>query len=357
VERNFGKAFTTVLAVALVLLAIIRLGGIQDKTLASGLRSRIMMDTVVSIRVYSGDARQIDDALQAAFAEMERLDGLLSAWNSDSDISKINRAAGKEMVPVDQQTWLAVNTIQALSGLTQGSFDITIGAVSRLWDFSSPQAVPPARETIEKALRMVGSHQVLLDSTNHRIGLRQAGASIDLGGAAKGYIVDRAIEVLRERGVESAVVDAGGDIGLLGQKEDGRAWKIGIKHPQNPGTTIEIIDVDCPAVATSGNYERFFIQDQIRYHHILDPKTGLPAPDVVSATVLAQTAVEADLLATAVFVLGPIRGMTLIEQLAGVEGVIYVEGPEGLKRVASSNFPPSKEDFKISEAHLSPRRS
>ncbi len=355
-EKKLGKVITTLLAILLVILAIVRLGDMREKAPESRHQSRIMMDTVVSIRVYRGDAGRIDRAIEAAFAEIARLDDLLSAWKPDSDIARINHLAGKNLADVDDGTWEAVNQIQELAALSRGAFDITIGAVTRLWDFSSPEMSPPDPAAIIKALPLVSPRQVILDSLNRKIGLRQQGAWLDLGGAAKGYIVDRAIEVLRGSGVEVAVIDAGGDIGLLGQKTGREPWKIGIRHPTNPGSAIEIIEVDSGAVATSGNYERFFIHDQIRYHHILNPKTGMPAPLVVSVTILAQTALEADLLSTAVFVLGPQEGINLIEQLAGTEGVIYLEGAQELRRVASSNFPPSTGEFTLSGTSLPPRR-
>ena len=356
-EKKLGKIITTLLTVLLVILAIVRLGTIREKGPVSSHQSRIMMDTVVSIRVYRGDAERIDQAVEAAFEEMARLDDLLSAWKPDSDISRINLSAGEGAVPVDPRTWDAVSRIRSLSELTQGAFDMTIGAVTRLWDFSSPETAPPDSAAISRALPLVNPRQILLDSLNHTIGLRHRGARLDPGGAAKGYIVDRAVEVLREHGVEAAVIDAGGDIGLLGWKTDGEPWKIGIRDPGDPNATIEIIEVDSGAVATSGNYERFFIRDQIRYHHILDPKTGRPVPRVISVTVLAPTALEADILSTAVFVLGPREGLTLIEKLSDIEGVIYLEEPQGLRRAASSGFPPSTGEFTVSKEHLPPRRS
>ena len=352
-----GKAITTLLTVALVILAIVRMGGLREKGPVSSHRSRLLMDTVVSIRVFRGEADRIDQAMEAAFGEMARLDSLLSAWRPDSDISTINLSAGEGAVPVDQRTWDAVQRIRSVAGLTRGAFDMTIGAVTRLWDFSSPETAPPDSEAIRRALELVDPGQVLLDSLNRTIGLRWRGARLDPGGAAKGYIVDRAVGILAEHGIEAAVIDAGGDIGLLGKKTGGEPWTIGIRDPEDPGSTIEIIEVDSGAVATSGNYERFFIHDQIRYHHILDPKTGRPAPRVVSVTILAPTALEADILSTAVFVLGPDEGLTLIEQLSDIEGVLYLEGPQGLRRVASSNFPPSTGVFTLPQATLPPRRS
>lgn len=355
-EKKLGKLLTTALVIALSALAISRLGSLREGPIATKHQSRIMMDTVVTLQIYRGDASQIEAAVEAAFAEIERLEGKLSGWIPDSDISRINEAAGHGLVSVSPETWQIITSAQEFSRLTDGAFDITIGSLMKLWGFQSEGARVPDEAALQRCLRLVGSQQVLLDSTNAKVGLRGPGALIDLGGAAKGYAVDRAIEVLRERGVEMAVVDAGGDIGLLGRKSRGETWKIGIRHPRAPGQTIEILEIDSGAVATSGDYERYFFQDEVRYHHILDPQTGFPARGAVSVTILAKTALEADILSTAVFVLGSEKGMTLIEQLGEVEGIIYVEGPEGLHRLASSGCPSSKGKYSFSAPHFSVRR-
>jgi thiamine biosynthesis lipoprotein len=339
-EKKLGKYLTTLLVIILVGLALSRLSNLREGSLPTAHRSRIMMDTVVSVRIYKGDGPdQVDEFAEAAFAEMERLEGMLSAWVSTSDINRINDAAGGKPITVSPDTWQVILYTQELSRQTEGAFDITIGAVMRLWDFQSPEAQVPDETAIQRSLLLVEPHQLLLDTVNVKVGLRRRGAAVDLGGAAKGYAVDRAIAILKEHGVKAAMVDAGGDIGLLGRKSGGEAWKIGIRHPRLPGEIIEILQVDSGAVATSGDYERFFLQDNVRYHHILDPGTGMPARGAVSATILAKTALEADVLATAVFVLGPEKGLGLIERLGGVEGIIYAEGPEGLQRWASSGCP------------------
>lgn len=356
-ENKLGKLLTTVFLIALAALAISRVGNLHEGPLPSKHQTRIMMDTVVTLRIYAGDAHQVEKAMEATFAEIERLEGILSRWIPSSEISKINDTAGRGSVLVCPETWQTITGTQELSRLTNGAFDITIGAITQLWDFQSDEARVPDEAAIQRGLRFVGPQQILLDSLDVKMGLRERGAAIDLGGAAKGYAVDRALEVLRRYGVKAAVVDAGGDIGLLGKKSRGEVWKIGIRHPQVLGETIEVLEVDSGAVATSGNYERYFFQDGVRYHHILDPKTGMPARGVVSVTILAKTALEADILSTAVFVLGPKRGMTLIEQLGEVEGIIYVEGPDGLRRLASSGCPPSEGKYSFSTTHYPARRS
>lgn len=341
-ESKLGKILSIAVVVVLLALAIFRLGGLREERLATTHRNRILMDTVVTIRIYQGElSGTAETAVEMAFAEIERLEGLLSGWMPDSDVNRINDAAGRGSVSVSPETWQAITAAQEISRLTDGAYDISIGAVMRLWDFQAPESLVPEEAAIQKNLRLVGLDQVFLDSAKATVGLRGRGAAIDLGGSAKGFAVDRAIEVLQECGVKTALVDAGGDIRLLGRKSRGERWKIGIRHPRNPEQTIEVLQVDSGAVATSGDYERCFFQDGVRYHHILDPKTGMPARGIASVTILAKTALEADILSTAVFVLGPQRGMTLIERLGEVEGIIYVTGPEGLQRLASSGCPPS----------------
>jgi thiamine biosynthesis lipoprotein len=346
-ENKLGKYLTIIFAIALAALAVSRLGGLRKGPPTTAHRSRIMMDTVVSIRIYAGeDSTRSEEIVAAAFSEIARLEGLLSGWVSGSDVDRINEAAGGRSVSVSPEMWQVVIAAQEMSRLTEGAFDISIGAIMRLWDFQSAQALVPEESAIHRELRLVGSQQVLLDSVNIRVGLRERGAAIDLGGAAKGYAVDRAMEVLKDWGVKEALVDAGGDIGLLGRKSGDKHWQIGIRHPRVPGHIIEVLEVDSGAVATSGDYQRFFQQDGVRYHHILDPKTGMPARGAVSVTILAKTALEADIVSTAAFVLGPQRGMTLIEQLGEVEGIIYIEGPEA-----------STQRYSVTKTHLPARRS
>jgi len=355
-ENKLGKLLTTAFVTALVALAIARLGTLRENPLARH-RSRIIMDTVVTIQIYESDSLQIERAVEAAFSEIERLEGMLSVWLPSSDISKINDDAGSSLVSVSPETWQVIARTQEISLLTDGAFEITVGAVMRLWDFQNQGAPIADQAALQRGLSFVDPHQVLLDSIRTKIGLRGRGAALDLGGAAKGYAVDKAVEVLRKKGVKTALVDAGGDIRLLGRKPLGETWKIGIRHPRAQGEIIEVLEVDSGAVATSGDYERYFDRDGVRYHHILNPKTGMPARGVVSVTILAKTALEADILSTAVFVLGPEKGMNLIEQLNKVEGIIYFEGPEKLRRLVSSGCPLSKKENELSTTPFSARRS
>jgi len=168
-----------------------------------------------------------------------------------------------------------------------------------------------------------------------RIGLVRSGMAIDLGGVAKGYAVDRALAVLRERGITSGLVDAGGDIRVLGTKSADTPWRIGIQHPRDGNALIALVEIDSGSVATSGDYERYFMKDGRRYHHILDPQTGWPCSACMSVTIVADLAIEADVLATAVFVLGPEEGMRLLDRLPGVGGIIFYDVEGRTERVLS----------------------
>jgi len=206
-----------------------------------------------------------------------------------------------------------------LSELTKGSFDITIYPLWKIWKFEGESVEMPDEEEIEKELQLVNYKNIIIE--NGKIKFIKRGIGIDLGGIAKGYAVDAAIKVLKDKNINSAIVNAGGDMYVLGRKQ-GKPWRIGIRHPRREGEILGTIKVEDKAIVTSGDYERFFFSGGKKYHHIINPKTGYPADECQSVTIVAKEATFADGLATGIFVLGPEEGMALIESLEGVEGVI-----------------------------------
>ncbi|MCH8157366.1 MAG: FAD:protein FMN transferase, partial [Nitrospinae bacterium] len=210
------------------------------------------------------------------------------------------------------------------SELSAGAMDITIGPAVALWNFDVETASPPDAKALEEAVRLI--HYQDISIGNGTLQLNRKGMSLHLGAMGKGYAVDRAVDVLKKFGIENGLVNAGGDLMAFGTRDDRQdgtqAWRIGLQHPRSPEKMIASLDLSDRAVATSGDYQRYFIRDGIRYHHILDPQTGLPARSAMSATVVASSATDADALATALFVLGPDRGIALIDSLDGVEGMI-----------------------------------
>jgi len=288
-----------------------------------------LMDTVVEIKVYHKNKGEAQKAIDSSMEEMRRVEQKMSCFLPGSEVSRINKEAfleGKKgsplaegWIPLSDELFSLLEETVLLSKLTKGSFDITIFPLWKIWKFEGENSEVPGKGEIEKVLKLVNYNNVILK--DGKIGFARKEMGIDLGGIAKGYAVDAAVNVLKKKNINSAMVNAGGDMYVLGRKQ-GKFWRIGIRHPRREGEILGIIEVENKAVVTSGDYERFFFSGGKRYHHIINPKTGYPADECQSVTIVAEEATFADGLATGIFVLGPKEGMALIENLAGVEGVI-----------------------------------
>jgi thiamine biosynthesis lipoprotein len=278
------------------------------------------MGTRLQIQVFAADEDEARQAIRKAFAEIARVEALLSEWRAESDVSRINQHAGKEAAPVSADTLQVLSRGIEINRLSKGAFALTWAALSSLWSFGSdaPQLPDPAR--LNARLKLVDDGRLTIDAAKKTAKLEAEGMAVGLGGIGKGYAIDRALAVLRDAGFPDALVFIGGDIGVSGSKAD-EPWVIGIQDPRAVGFFAVLAAKD-EAVVTSGDYQHFFELDGKRYHHILDPRTGMPATGVRSATVVAKDALSADALATALFVLGPDDGMKLIESQPGVEGMI-----------------------------------
>jgi thiamine biosynthesis lipoprotein len=303
-------------------------------------RVEFLMDTVVEVKVCHRNKAKAEEAIDSAMEEIRRVEQKMSCFLPGSEVSKINREALLERakgsplaggwIAVSDELFSLLSEAIRLSNLTKGRFDITIYPLCRIWKFERDNVEVPDKEEIEKKKRLVNYNNMVIE--NGKIKFAKRGMGIDLGGIAKGYAVDAAIRVLKEKNVESAMVNAGGDIYVLGRKQ-GKPWRIGIRHPRKGGEILGIVEVEDKAIVTSGDYERYFFSEGKRYHHILNPKTGYPANECQSVTIVAKKATIADGLATGVFVLGPREGMDLVESLEEVEGVIV--NKEGEMSVSS----------------------
>ncbi len=260
--------------------------------------------------------------IELAYAEIDRLEAMISSWRPTSETSAVNRGAGREPVVVSPELFGLVRRSLKLSRLTDGAFDITFAGVGKLWDFKSRSPAVPAPEAISAALSHVGFEKISLDPTRHSIYLDDPAARIGFGAIGKGYAANRAVRVLQAHGIEGGVVNAGGDLVAFGTREDGTPWDIGIAHPRRRDEIFARLPVSGLAVVTSGDYESFFFLDGKRYAHILDPRTGYPVEHVKSVTVVCPDAELADGLATAVAVMGPERGLALVDQLRGIEALV-----------------------------------
>ncbi|MGE5275845.1 MAG: FAD:protein FMN transferase [Acidobacteriota bacterium] len=262
---------------------------------------------------------------RAIEGEARRIEVKFSRYRESSVVSEINRNAGRTPVAVDEETDMLLESALELSRQTGGRFDPTVGALRRVWDFKSGRV--PSDEDIEALLPLVDAAAV--SRRNRTVFLRRAGMEIDLGGVGKEYAVDRAASFLREEGIRSAVVNFAGDVRTVGSRGDGRPWKIGVIDPRARGhCRFAVRPISDAGIATSGDYERGFVKDGIRYHHILDARTGRPARGVASATAIAESAFRAGCLATTALLLGPEAGLALLEEASGVEGAVITEAGE-----------------------------
>ena len=270
------------------------------------------------------DAKTTRDTFDAAIAEIKRIEGLMTTWRPDSEISKINSAAGKSAIIVGDETLKIIKESIHTSEISEGTFDITFQTLHGLWKFDEDlDPHPPAEKDIKARLPFVGFKNIVVDDAKKTVMLANDKTQIGLGGIAKGYAVDRAVVVLEKAGLTSFFVQAGGDLFARGKKPDGSEWQAGIRDPRGPESKwFAKLPLSDHAFSTAGDYERSYVVAGKRYHHIIDPRTGYPATASRSVTIWAPTALVADEIDDAVFILGPKKGLALVESLEGVGAVI-----------------------------------
>jgi len=278
-----------------------------------------MMGTEINVYLWHDDAAAGQAAVEAVFAEAERIDNLMSTYKEDSVLSMINREAANGPVAAGDELFRLILRSLDISVLTLGAFDITYDSVGQHYDFRERRR--PNAETIQDELQSINYRLVKMHADTQSIEFAQQGVRINLGGIAKGYTVERGVEILRNRGVQHAIVTAGGDSRLLGDRR-GKPWIVGVRDPRKDGEVAVRIPLENDAISTSGDYERFFDEDGIRYHHIIKPDTGLPADGVHSATIVGPDAVITDALSTSVFIMGVDQGLRLIGTLPDYEGIV-----------------------------------
>ena len=259
-------------------------------------------------------------AITAAWAEIDRLEAMISSWQETSQTSAVNRNAGVAPVPVSPELFGLIRRALKVSKLTGGAFDISFASAGRFWDFRTGKLPEPA--VVAQAVRAIDYRKIQLKPDQQTVYLDGKGTRIGFGAIGKGYAANRALHILKQYGIAHALVNAGGDLVATGQQEDGKPWAIAIAHPRQPGQLLARLNLTEQAVVTSGDYERFFMHEGKRYTHIIDPRTGYPVEGVMSVTVICPDAELADALATSVFVLGRKDGLNLINRLARVESIV-----------------------------------
>lgn len=337
-------------AVAVVAAVLVLVAWLQPQTVV---RKQILLGTFVQITVYGSDVEQMDQAISAAFAEIQRVQRQFSRAG-DGQLGRLNRLPSGTEVQLSEELWGLLERAQRIQAQSQGNFDVTMGALEDLWGFVedwSGTGQVPSDEQIDAWLQQ--PRGVLLKAGGRAVRLSEA-TQVDLGGIAKGYAVDRAVEVLKQHSIPAGLVDAGGNIKVFG-RAPGTVWTgfqprpflVGVQHPRALGRLLGDLTMgQDQAVATSGDYQRFFEVDGKRYHHILDPHTGRPARRLIQCTILAPTAVEADALSTAVFVMGTEAGLEWVEHLPDVEAVLVDASGQ---IVTSSGLEPERFSYGPSE--------
>ncbi len=285
-----------------------------------------VMGTVVDLNFWTNDDPGAAKAAKAAFAEFERVDRLMSSWLQDSDVAKINRSAGAKGIVVDPEVMQLVLRAHEAGKASGGAFDISVGAFRGLWKFDQDvDGTIPSEAEVKKRAKLVNYRKVRLSKKARRVRLARKGMRITLGGVAKGYAVDRAVAILRKQGFNDFILQAGGDLYASGQPGS-RLWRVGIRDPRGGrDVPFAMAEVKDRTFSTSGDYERSVMVKGVRYHHILDPATGNPASRSRSVTVLANDALTADIWSTALFVMGPDKGMKYVESRSDMEAVFVAK--------------------------------
>lgn len=344
-KRNYQAVIA--ICVVLFLTALYIFTKTRDKVELDGLIMlesdyREVMGTFVRIIVIAPDSKTAEKAVEDAFEEIHSIDELMSDYKSDSQISHVNRDGFRQAVRVNESTYEVLQRSIEFSRLTEGAFDITIGPVVDLWRLAAEANSVPTADELSLARSKVGYEKIILDANESTVRLAVEGMRLDLGGIAKGYAIDRAVEVLRNHGAIGAMVDIGGDIRCFGIPPKGREkWRIGLQDPNvaadefSEGSTLLVLNLANNAVATSGGYRRFTLIEGKKYSHIFDTTTGFSSNKLTSVTIICEDAITADALATAVSVMGLEKGLAFIEKIPQTEAIL-IPTQEPLKLIKTS---------------------
>lgn len=326
-------------AIFILGMVLLQLTGCRSKIAVRPVQKmKIEMGTFVQISIYDEDKSidYVQQAIDRSFHEIERIDKMASNWTDDSEVALINEKASTDTITINPELAYIIEKALYVGKISNGAFDITVSPLIKLWNVTDTMATILSHDDIVNAMKKIG--YVYVSLKNNKLVFSQNDISIDLGGIAKGYAVDQGIKVLIEAGITDALINAGGDFTALCSPLTAGKRKVWIKHPRQRDQLFGYFKMDNGSVATSGDYERYFEVDSVRYHHIIDPATGYPANKSVSVTIQAKSALMADALATAVFVMGPEAGMKLVNSLDGVEGVIIYFQNKKLEYIVSDGL-------------------
>jgi thiamine biosynthesis lipoprotein len=283
--------------------------------------SRVLMGTFVEVTI-SGQGENAPRAAEAIFEEIKRIENLTS-FHKNSNLTEINAASGQGPFKADPELLKLITMSFQFAEKSGGAFDPTIGPVCKLWQFSGGgEPRLPEKAEIQDGLARVGWNRVKIDAEEGTITLPESGMALDLGGIAKGYTLDKAADVIRKLRIASALVNIGGDVLVIGEREPGKLWRIGVQDPRDPNGIIAVAGLKDKVIVTSGDYERYFIQNDKRYHHLLDPSTGYPADKLRSVTVVGSYGTTAEAVSVSMFVMGAQHGLKYLQSFPGMEGFV-----------------------------------
>ena len=308
-------------------------------------KTEYFMGTVVTVTLYDNKSEKIIDK---AFEEVKKIEQLVSINMDGTELDEVNNNSGIKPVKVSDDTYNIIKKGLEYSSLTNGSFDITIGPLVKLWSIGLPEAKVPTLDEIKGALKYINYKDVEINDSEKTVFLKKPGMIIDLGGIAKGYTADVIAQTLKDEGVEKAIIDLGGNVYALGEKAENTLWRIGIQNPdQTRGEIVGSINVKDKSIVTSGIYERFIEQDGVKYHHILSPETGYPYDnEIAGVTIISDKSIDGDALSTSVFSMGVAKGLEFVNSLPDIEAIfitkdhkVYLtEGSQEIFKLTNDDF-------------------
>jgi thiamine biosynthesis lipoprotein len=296
---------------------------------------KAIMGTSITAEVWDTNKQHAEDCMQQVMSEMHHIDDVMSPFHEDTPLARVNREASQHPVKIPDELFDLIKLSFKFSRQSHGAFDISFASAGYLYDYR--QHKKPSEQQLKQAV--IDYRQIQLDETNKTIRFNKPGMRIDLGGIAKGYAVDNSIRILQGCGIRHARVSAGGDSRLLGDRK-GRPWVIGIRHPRKEKGSVLALPLSDTAISTSGDYERYFVQDGERYHHILSPRTGKSAKGIWSVTIIGPDATTTDALSTTLFVLGVKKGLQLVDKMKGIDAVMIDD--KGVVHYSQGLAPPGE---------------
>jgi len=285
-------------------------------------RTLKLMGSRFDITVVTDDSSLATEYISIAIKEISRIEKLISSWDTNSQTSEINRNAGIKPVKVDKELFDLIQRSLAISKLTDGAFDISYASMDKIWKFDASMKTMPSEEEIKKSVSKVNYQNIIVNEENKTVFLKLKGMKIGFGAIGKGYAADKTKNLLISKGVKAGIINASGDMNTWGKQPNGKDWMVAITNPLNKNNAFALLPISNKAVVTSGNYEKYVTFNNKRYTHIIDPRTGYPATDIISVSVFAPKAELADALATSIFVMGTNVGLNRINQLNGIECII-----------------------------------